>query len=315
MTIEMTQLQYLLLELLGDSNYYKGGKMNSKLKILIASSLAFLATIFPQKISQAQTEETIIRREMIIVGIREDAYWFGSRNEDGKRTGYCRDIAYALAERLSANQLDPIRVRLITSTVQSRWDLVTSGRVDLECGPNTISAEREEKYGVNFSAPFFITATQVLAQRGRKEEDVNAGNAMVGVIRNTSTEMDLKSTYPEEQIENKFLTEQQGIKALLDGEISGFASDGTLLLGIAETMNFDMEKDYTFITINQENGRPFCAGYGFILPGGEENSSWQRYVNDFLANNKKAQRIRRKWLVDDLSENSQRLLDACTQES
>jgi len=288
--------------------------MNKKLKFIIASSLAFLGTIFPQKISQAQTEETIIRRELIFVGVREDSYWFGSRNEKGERTGYCIDMAYALAERLSANQLDTIRVRFVTSTVQSRWDMVKSGQVDLECGPNTISAEREEKHGVSFSAPFFITATQVLAERGRKEEDVNAGNAIVGVVRNTTNESDLQSAYPEEQIENKFLSREQGIKALTDGEVNGFASDGTLLLGIAWAMNLDMENDYTFITINQENGRPFCAGYGFILPGGKENSSWQRYINDFLANDRKAKRIRQEWLLDGLSENSQMLYDACTQE-
>ncbi|NEQ75941.1 MAG: amino acid ABC transporter substrate-binding protein [Okeania sp. SIO2C9] len=288
--------------------------MNKKLKIIIASSLAFLGTIFTQKISQAQTQEKIIRKEQIVVGVREDSYWFGSRNDKGEREGYCIDIAYALRERLSANQLEPIRVRFVTSTVQSRWDMVKSGMVDLECGPNTISTEREEIHGINFSAPFFITATQVLAQRGRIEEDVNAGNAIVGVVRNTSNESDLKSAYPEEQIEDKFLTREQGIKALVDGEVNGFASDGTLLLGIAWGMNLDLEKDYTFITINQENGRPFCAGYGFILPGGEENSSWQSYVNDFLANDKKAQRIQRKWLLDGLSENSQMLYDACAQE-
>lgn len=286
--------------------------MNKKLKIIIASSLTFLAAIFPQKISHAQIQETIIRRELIMVGVRGDSPWFGFRNE-GKWTGYCIDIAYALAERLSANQLDPIRVRLVTSTTQSRWDLVTSGRVDLECGPNSISAEREAKHGISFSLPFFITATQILAKKGREEEDVKVGNATVGVVRDTTNERDLKSAYPLEKIDNKYLSREQGVQALVDGEVSGFASDGTLLLGSAEIMNLDTEEDYSLITINQENGRPFCASYGFILPGGEDNSSWQRYVNNFLANNKKAQRIRKKWLGD-LSENSQRLYDACTQE-
>ena len=285
--------------------------MNKKLKIIIASSLAFLAAIFPQKISHAQTQETIIRRELIVVGVRGDSPWFGFRN-DGKWTGYCIDIAYALADRLSANQLDPIRVRLVTSTTQSRWDLVTSGRVDLECGPNSISAEREAKHGINFSSPFFITATQILAKKGRQEQDVKVGNATVGVVRNTTNESDLKSAYPLEKIDNKYLSREEGVQAVMDGEVSGFASDGTLLLGSAEMMNLDIENDYTFITINQENGRPFCAGYGFILPGGEDNSSWQRYINDFLAHNKKAQRIRKKWLGN-LSENSQRIYDACTQ--
>ncbi|MDE5081951.1 MAG: amino acid ABC transporter substrate-binding protein [Trichodesmium sp. St18_bin1] len=286
--------------------------MNKKLKIIIASSLTFLAAIFPQKISHAQVQETIIRRELIMVGVRGDSPWFGFRNE-GKWTGYCIDIAYALAERLSANQLDPIRVRLVTSTTQSRWDLVTSGRVDLECGPNSISPEREAKHGISFSLPFFITATQILAKKGREEEDVKVGNATVGVVRDTANERDLKSAYPLEKIDNKYSSREQGVQALVDGEVSGFASDGTLLLGSAEIMNLDTEEDYSLITINQENGRPFCASYGFILPGGEDNSSWQRYVNNFLANNKKAQRIRKKWLGD-LSENSQRLYDACTQE-
>ncbi|MCL2928035.1 MAG: amino acid ABC transporter substrate-binding protein [Trichodesmium sp. MAG_R01] len=285
--------------------------MNKKLKIIIASSLAFLAAIFPQKISHAQTQETIIRRELIVVGVRGDSPWFSFRN-DGKWTGYCIDIAYALADRLSANQLDPIRVRLVTSTTQSRWDLVTSGRVDLECGPNSISAEREAKHGITFSSPFFITATQILAKKGRQEEDVKVGNATVGVVKNTTNESDLKSAYPLEKIDNKYLSREEGVQAVMDGEVSGFASDGTLLLGSAEMMNLDIENDYTFITINQENGRPFCAGYGFILPGGEDNSSWQRYINDFLAHNKKAQRIRKKWLGN-LSENSQRIYDACTQ--
>ena len=286
--------------------------MNKKLKIIIASSLTFSAAIFPQKISHAQIQETIIRRELIMVGVRGDSPWFGFRNE-GKWTGYCIDIAYALAERLSANQLDPIRVRLVTSTTQSRWDLVTSGRVDLECGPNSISPEREAKHGISFSLPFFITATQILAKKGREEEDVKVGNATVGVVRDTANERDLKSAYPLEKIDNKYSSREQGVQALVDGEVSGFASDGTLLLGSAEIMNLDTEEDYSLITINQENGRPFCASYGFILPGGEDNSSWQRYVNNFLANNKKAQRIRKKWLGD-LSENSQRLYDACTQE-
>jgi polar amino acid transport system substrate-binding protein len=286
--------------------------MKKKLKIIIASSLTFLAAIFPQKISHAQIQETIIRRELIMVGVRGDSPWFGFRNE-GKWTGYCIDIAYALAERLSANQLDPIRVRLVTSTTQSRWDLVTSGRVDLECGPNSISPEREAKHGISFSLPFFITATQILAKKGREEEDVKVGNATVGVVRDTTNERDLKSAYPLEKIDNKYSSREQGVQALVDGEVSGFASDGTLLLGSAEIMNLDTEEDYSLITINQENGRPFCASYGFILPGGEDNSSWQRYVNNFLANNKKAQRIRKKWLGD-LSENSQRLYDACTQE-
>ena len=238
-----------------------------------------MAAIFPQKISHAQIQETIIRRELIMVGVRGDSPWFGFRNE-GKWTGYCIDIAYALAERLSANQLDPIRVRLVTSTTQSRWDLVTSGRVDLECGPNSISPEREAKHGISFSLPFFITATQILAKKGREEEDVKVGNATVGVVRDTTNERDLKSAYPLEKIDNKYSSREQGVQALVDGEVSGFASDGTLLLGSAEIMNLDTEEDYSLITINQENGRPFCASYGFILPGGEDNSSCLLYTSD-----------------------------------
>lgn len=36
----------------------------------------------------------------------------------------------------------------------------------------------------------------------------------------------------------------------MDGEVSGFVSDGIFLLGLVEMMNLDIENDYIFIIIN-----------------------------------------------------------------
>lgn len=36
----------------------------------------------------------------------------------------------------------------------------------------------------------------------------------------------------------------------MDGEVSGFVSDGIFLLGLVEIMNLDIEEDYSLIIIN-----------------------------------------------------------------
>ena len=258
-----------------------------------------MAAIFTQR-SYAQTYNTIITTEQLIVGIRGDSPWFDLLDEDDPTgySGYCKDLAEGLAERLSANQLAPIRVRFITSTTQSRWDLVQSGTVHFECGPNTINAEREEDYGIKFSEPFFTTATQILLKEG---QDLNTGNGIVGVITNTTNESDIKVMNDQIEtdslkykIQNTFTNRQQGMTALVEGEINGFASDGTLLLSSVEmTENMSWE-DYRLITPQKQEGSPFCADYGIILPGGDGDERWRKIVNDFIHNDRTAKRIRKK---------------------
>ncbi|GAB4287859.1 MAG: hypothetical protein Fur0025_21730 [Oscillatoriaceae cyanobacterium] len=205
--------------------------------------------------------------------------------------GYCADVAEALARHLSRSRLNPIQVVFITSTTQSRYLLVASGTVDMECGPNSINPDAETTYGVKFSTPFFVTATQVFTSPNSQTSDVG----QLGVIKGTTNEADLYQIYPSTLVDNSFVDYEQGINAVLRGEISGFASDGVLLVGSARRLNLVPYQDYVLTTPKTADGHLFCASYGMILPGGAQNSRWRNTVNYFLANHREAKTSWRRW--------------------
>jgi len=245
--------------------------------------------------AQAEIMERIDTTGVLKVGIRQNVLPLGQRQE-GQWTGYCADIADALAKHLSRDRASPIQVLFITSTTQSRYSLVANGTVDMECGPNTINPETEAVYGVRFSAPFFITATQILSRpHSQGAVGVIPSPPLLGVIKDTTNEADINQVYPRGQINNAFPDYERGINAVLGGQISGFASDGILLVETARRLNLELNRDYVLTTLRNDFGNAFCASYGMILPGGADDSRWRNMVNFFLSTHREAKNIWRRW--------------------
>lgn len=261
---------------------------------LIFGILLVMPALATPKILLAQVDAKILTTGVLRVGIRQDVLPLGQR-QDGKWMGYCADMAEALAQNLSRHRENPIQVLFITSTTQSRYSLVAGGTVDLECGPNTINPEAETTYGVSFSTPFFVTATQILTRPPVSPSSSASASALLGVIKGTTNEADLNQVYPSSQIDNSFPDYARGINAVLGGEISGFASDGILLVGAAHRLNLHSYQDYVLSTPKSAAGGLFCADYGMILPGGAANSRWRDMVNYFLASDRDARTIWRRW--------------------
>ena len=265
--------------------------MNQQLKLAIISCGIIISVLFPQ-ISQARTvEEDIKKTGVLKVGIREDSPLFGFGSE---KVGYCADFANSLAENLSQTLDKTIKVDLVKSTTQKRWDLVKDGKVHLECGPNTITPEREKEYGIKFSRPFFVTATQVFTSLDSTEATLQTGT--IGIIPGTTNEEEFRLVYPNERIDDSFKTRTEGINAVQDQKIQGFASDGILLAGTASEQNINPEQ-YNLAT-PLINNIPLCASYGMILPEGTENSSWQDTVNSWIAKSGQGERIWKAWFND-----------------
>ena len=259
----------------------------------------------------AGTDDAVQSTGTLIVAVRDDSPPFGFRDARGELQGYCVDLAYALADLLSADRIDSLRVRFAISTTQTRWALVRGATVTLECGPNSIYPEREEENGIAFSTPFFTTATQILLPGNVQVEDLQQEGAVVGAIAGTSNESDLLAAFDADRVENEFKTREQGLDAVFDGEIAGFASDGILLLETALARNLTLAEDYQLFTPTLE-GRPFCANYGLILPAGETDERWRGIVNNFLAKHRKAKRIHKKWF-DNLSPAVTEIADVCSE--
>ena len=265
--------------------------MNRRLKLAIIFSGIAISVLFPQ-LSQARTVEQEIKKTGVLkVGIREDSPLFGFGSE---KAGYCADFANSLAENLSQTLGKTIKVDLVKSTTQNRWDLVKDGKVHLECGPNTIVPEREKEYGIKFSQPFFVTATQVFASTDVTEESLKTGT--IGIIQGTTNEQEFRLVYPDEQIKDSFESRSEGINAVQEKKIEGFASDGILLAGTASALEINPEQ-YILVT-PLFNNLPLCAAYGMILPEGEENSQWHDTVDSWIAKSGQGEKVWETWFND-----------------
>ncbi|MBR8828263.1 MAG: transporter substrate-binding domain-containing protein [Gomphosphaeria aponina SAG 52.96 = DSM 107014] len=265
--------------------------MNKLLKLAIISCGFVLSLGFTGESLAGNIETEIKETGVLKVGVRDDSPLFGFGENP---VGYCVDFAQELANSLTQEMGQEIKVELVTSTTPTRWDLVKNGSVHLECGPNTISPATETEQNIKFSQAFFVTATQILVNADATEESVS--NGTIGIIAGTSNEKDLRVIYPEAQLDNAFTSRSEGVEAVQLGKITGFASDGILLGGTALALGVD-PASINFVTplINE---RPFCAAYGMILPGGDDNIEWQATVNNAITNSGQGKQVWDTWFTN-----------------
>ncbi len=251
----------------------------------------------------ASVLEDIQQTGLLRVGIRTDSAPLGSIDREGRWDGYCFDLATALAQHLSRSGgsgdrplgLDVIQ---LPSNASTRADLVQSGAVHLECGPNVIE---ESERGVVFSEPFMVSGTQVLVSAATAEAvNLNQGlsGLAVGVV-DDRTAANLQQRYPQAEIR---VAEDFDLQALLNGSLDAVADDGLRLLGEVARGG---ESPTAFALVP---ATPLsCNFYGLLLPAGDR--PWQTTVNRFLRSDAALQ-ARRDWLGD-FSNNALATLDFC----
>ncbi|BAU65686.1 hypothetical protein STA3757_30750 [Stanieria sp. NIES-3757] len=226
------------------------------------------------------------------VAIRSDAAPFGYL--DSKQalwTGFCVDFADSFGNYLTQklNLTSGIEVIKLPSNLENRFELVRNHTVHLECGPNTISKERED---ISFSNPFFVGGTRFLVTNGNVAQfNLTKGleGVKIGVLKNTTTAEFIQATYPEAEIVyfQGQTGRSEGIKAVTNGSIDTFVSDDILLRGAIEQQNLP-PNNYQLVPKEPLT----CDFYGLILTQGDRQ--WHNTVNLFI--NQQAKQIQNKWL-------------------
>ncbi len=248
---------------------------------------------------QANILAEIQETKTLKIAMRSDAAPFGYiDSQEDLWTGYCGDLADSLAEYLAQklNISSGIEVIKLASSLENRFELVQQNTVHLECGPNTIRTDQED---IKFSDPFFISGTRFFIANGNTAK-VNLESSLkevkTGVIPETTTAEFLQKTYPQATVvyfEGK-QGRLEGIKAVVNGNIDAFVSDGVLISGEIDRQNLARE-NYQLIP-----DRPLsCEVYGLILPKGERQ--WQNLVNAFIRGRQERE-LRNKWLGDYFSQ-------------
>jgi glutamate/aspartate transport system substrate-binding protein len=201
----------------------------------------------------------------ITIGYREQSVPFSFKGTDGKPAGYsvdlCQRIATGVQQQLKLSKLD---VKWVAVTPETRISSVVNGTIDIECGSTTNSLSRQEQ--VDFSHMTFVDGGSLLVKTSQKLAAFqDLSGKKIGVVPGTTTETAVKNA-----LQKAFVTAQivpvkdhrEGLSALDAGTIDAYASDRTILIGLAVTAN-----DPTQYAIAEQylSYEP----YGFMLKRGD----------------------------------------------
>lgn len=234
----------------------------------------------PSAVKGETVLEQINRTGVLQVGVRQDAIPFGYLDHNQLR-GLCLNLIQLIRnEIIQRSHRRLLSVKLIISNLDNRFTIVENKLVHLECGPNSIR-ELPDYQQITFSEPFFISGIQLLTQASQATSIFNPDNnkLTIGVLANTNTEIFIKETFPQAQIQlfSGSRGNLRGIQSVNRGTLDAFANDGILLLGEAISNNIPLH-NHSNLTIIPKTPLT-CEKYGLILP---KDDDWINLVNTVL---------------------------------
>jgi ABC-type amino acid transport substrate-binding protein len=201
--------------------------------------------------AQAQTADTLKKirdSKSITLGYRTDSPPFSFAASDGQPAGYtvdlCKRVVAGIERALGGGNL---AVKWVPVTSANRFDQVTSGAIDLECGNTTVTLSRQER--VDFSNMTFVDGGAVLVLAESKLGRLaDLAGKTVGVKPGTTTETSLKAALKEKLIDARVVNvkdEAEALAALNEKRIDGYAADRVVLVGSVVLARSDIK--YTLL--------------------------------------------------------------------
>lgn len=152
--------------------------------IAATAQLAFTAPVQAQAQAAPDTLAKIRSEGVIRLGVRDNAAPFAYVDAKGKPGGFTWDVCRALVKNLEAELGRPIEIKVVPNAFAAPFDLLKDGRIDMQCGATTHSAERAKQ--ADFSNTFFVSGIAV----AYRKEDVQYANPLkfgrVAVLANST---------------------------------------------------------------------------------------------------------------------------------
>jgi glutamate/aspartate transport system substrate-binding protein len=166
---------------------------------------------------------------------RSDSKPFSFVDAQGQPDGYSVDLCKFIVHSLEMQLGTKLTIEWVPVDTKNRFDAVSSGLADMECGSSTVSFERLAK--VDFSSIIFMENTGLLVRASSGISSVeDLRGKKIGVIAGTTNESALKKELQRRQLEAtpvQVKDRQEGMAELDSGAVDGFASDKLLLIGAA----------------------------------------------------------------------------------
>jgi ABC-type amino acid transport substrate-binding protein len=184
------------------------------------------------------TLKRIDETRVVRLGYRENSPPFAFLDAKRKAIGYSLDLCEVVVDEIAREVGKDLAVEYRAVTPENRFELVSSGAIDLECGSTTNTAERRKI--VAFSPTTFVTGTKILVRRGsgiRSLRDLD-GKTIV-LTRGTVHETAVPRLAERQKLAVKFVfgaDHNESFQMLAAGKADAFANDDVQLYGmLAET--------------------------------------------------------------------------------
>lgn len=203
---------------------------------LLAATLALGGSALAQV---PPTLQKIRNSGVITIGARLDALPFSYADEGKRPIGYGIDVCNEIIARLRTElKLANLRVEYVPVTAASRWEIVNSGKADLECGLSVNNPERRKKAG--YALPYFFAGPRILTRitagikdfanlAGKKVVSAKGANS-VPILRKRIEDGRLRGTQLIEATTN-----EQAFAMLEKGEADAYVTIDNLLYAYRAT--------------------------------------------------------------------------------
>ncbi len=234
-----------------------------RMSILVVVSFLSIATAGAQALDGRLKK--IVDTKTITVAHRTDAAPFSFVNDSKEVSGYSVDLCKRVVASIERQTgVKDIKIRYVPVTTQTRFDAISKGQADIECGASTVTLTRMRT--VDFSSFIFFETTGLLAKAGTGISALaDFKGKRIAAIGGTSNERALSAQLKRQQINATVVPVKnsgEAIAAMDAGTVDGFASDALLLIG-AVTQAKD-PKSFTLL-----NEQLSFEPYGLVLPRGE----------------------------------------------
>ncbi len=168
----------------------------------------------------------------ITLGYRANSFPFSYLDAADHPIGYSLDLCGAIVAAVArAIDVSSVRTKFARVTAQSRFPMVMSGEVNLECGVTTDTSEREQRAA--FSPTIFVSGTKLMVQRGAGFKSIfDLKGKRVVSIDGTTNEEALRFFNNKRNLGLTLLSvtdRAEGYAMMGEGRADAFAADDILL--------------------------------------------------------------------------------------
>ena len=207
------------------------------MRILSAVAIAVLLLNTPALAAELTgTLKTIKETGVIKLGFLSQSVPFSYADVDGTPIGYSPDLclraANGIKEQLGLEKLD---VKWVRVSLETRFEAIKTGAIDLECGITTNTLSRQKD--VDFSLMTWLDgANFVVRDNSPYRTFADLAGKKIAVIPNTTTVWALKQALEKSFISAEIVevhSHVEGLEGLTKGTVDAYASDQTVLIGLA----------------------------------------------------------------------------------